>query len=594
VSQTSRTATTSLPLSRPARLLWAALILATLYLCYFHNLGALGLVGPDEPRYAWIARDMAETGDWVTPRLYGKPWFEKPPLYYWAAALSFKVFGVSEAAARLPSAVCALLATLAMAWLAWLLYGPETARWVLLLLPTTVGMIGFSHAAATDMPFAAMLTIAMVLAAHLLNLIPSPAASQNVSAPPFSFTSFTSSTSFTSFFLGVFLGLATLAKGPAAIILSGGGVLLWAALTKRWRDAFRCLHPVAIAGFCLTALPWYILCARRNPDFFHVFLIEHNFKRFLTPEFQHIQPFWYYLPVLLVALFPWTVFLLCTALFRAAICVRERRLLASHVTIFLSCWPLFCLLFFSNSQSKLPGYILPTIPVLGIYLAHGITSSRAGAVQTRVSSLLFALTFAAAVALGFSKSWFHLPKRILSYQQILVLLLWALGLMFLLLATSFLAKIGPSLAISLRIIAFAIFLLAIFALTDKRFIESYGIYNYSTRDLSRALKKLGASPQNLRLVRPRRSQQYQLNFYFHAELKEWDGEARSGDFLAGESISCASLKQGSSCKDLWGEMDKTDDWELLKISKPSLPSGLDGGGNGGRSAGGNLNDGQPR
>src|ERR1700719_3771774 len=151
---------------------WAVLILLTLYVCYFSHLGAFGFIGPDEPRYAWIARDMAETGDWVTPRLYGKPWFEKPIFYYWSAAVCFKLFGVSEAAARLPSAFSALLATLAMAWLAWRLYGTETARWLLLLLPTTVGMIGFSHAAATDMPFSAMLTVAMVCAAAVLGLIP--------------------------------------------------------------------------------------------------------------------------------------------------------------------------------------------------------------------------------------------------------------------------------------------------------------------------------------------------------------------------------------------------------------------------------------
>ena len=83
---------------------WAVLILLTLYVCYFSHLGAIGFIGPDEPRYAWIARDMAESGDWVTPRLYGKPWFEKPVLYYWSAALCFKLFGVNEASARLPSA----------------------------------------------------------------------------------------------------------------------------------------------------------------------------------------------------------------------------------------------------------------------------------------------------------------------------------------------------------------------------------------------------------------------------------------------------------------------------------------------------------
>src|SRR5690348_5094627 len=149
---------------------WAILIAVTLYVCYFSNLGVIGFVGPDEPRYAWIARDMAETGDWVTPRLYGKPWFEKPVLYYWMAGACFKFFGVSEITARLPSALCALFATLALAWLAWRTYGAETARWLLLLLPTSVGMIGFSHAAATDMPFSAMLTIAMVFAAIVLGL----------------------------------------------------------------------------------------------------------------------------------------------------------------------------------------------------------------------------------------------------------------------------------------------------------------------------------------------------------------------------------------------------------------------------------------
>src|SRR3989442_12690006 len=103
---------------------------------------------------------MVETGDWVTRRLYGKPWFEKLVLFYWGAALSFKFFGVSEASARLPSAFSALLATLALAWLAWRMYGAETAGLALLMLPTTVGMIGFSHAAATAVPVSRMLTIA--------------------------------------------------------------------------------------------------------------------------------------------------------------------------------------------------------------------------------------------------------------------------------------------------------------------------------------------------------------------------------------------------------------------------------------------------
>jgi hypothetical protein len=327
----------------------AVLIFVTLYVCYFSHLGTLGLVGPDEPRYAWIARDMAESGDWVTPRLYGRPWFEKPVLYYWGAALSFKLFGVSEVTARLLSALCALLATLALAWLALRLDSWELARWVLLLLPSTVGMIGFSHSAGPDMPFAAMLTMAMVSAAVALGLV-STRIPRNLSL----------------LFWGFFLGAAVLAKGPAAAILAGGAMLLWAAFTKRWRDSLILFHPIAIGAFFITALPWYVLCARRNSDFLRVFIIEHNFNRYLTPEFRHIQPFWYYLPIMVAALLPWAVWL---CWFR----VREAPAAASHAErachIFMAAWGFFPVLFFSLSKSKLPGYILPAVPALVFLIA---------------------------------------------------------------------------------------------------------------------------------------------------------------------------------------------------------------------------------
>ena len=306
---------------------------------------------------------MAESGDWITPRLYGKPWFEKPPLYYWSAALSFKLLGVSEASARLPSAVFALLATLAMGWLAWRIYGAETARWTLLLLPTSVGMIGFSHAAATDMPFAATLTLALVPVAILLHLIPAkrtefpPSGSDSQESSILTTaSSAASSTLLVSVLLGFFLGLATLAKGPAALILCGGGVLLWAVFTKRWRDTLGLLHPATILAFCLTALPWYILCAIRNPDFFRVFIIEHNFKRFLTPEFQHLQPFWYYAEILFIAILPWTA-LIVTA--RMASIERLRNASLSPAMYLLLSWAIFCVFFFTISRSKLPGYIFP-------------------------------------------------------------------------------------------------------------------------------------------------------------------------------------------------------------------------------------------
>src|SRR6266404_5860530 len=216
---------------------------------------------------------------------------------------------------------------------------PIDARWLLLLLPTTVGMIGFSHAAATDMPFSGMLTIAMVCAAVVLGL------TRNENSPVIPQTPWLALVLF-----GSFLGLAVLAKGPVGIILSGGAVFFWALVTKSWRDAFRLFHPAALASFCLTAFPWYILCARRNPDFFRIFIIEHNFRRYLTPEFQHIQPFWYYVPVLLIAFLPWTGIFLWSLVRGAANLWRSRS--ASASTLLFLCWAGFCVLFFSISKSK--------------------------------------------------------------------------------------------------------------------------------------------------------------------------------------------------------------------------------------------------
>jgi 4-amino-4-deoxy-L-arabinose transferase-like glycosyltransferase len=231
-------------------------------------------------------------------------------------------------------------------------------------------MIGFSHAASPDMPFTGMLTVAMVAAAVLLHLA-CPVGAQPYAEVERTNVATAEHTLLASILFGFFLALAVLAKGPAAIILCGGAVFLWALFTKRWRDAFRLLHPAAILTFCVTALPWYIICARRNPDFFRVFIIEHNFKRYLTPEFQHIQPFWFYLPVVLLALFPWTPQLL--ALVSNARRAWKEGTWRGPATFFFACSIVFTLAFFSISKSKLPGYILPALPLLGLLVAQAVS-----------------------------------------------------------------------------------------------------------------------------------------------------------------------------------------------------------------------------
>ena len=499
-----------------AKIGWAILIVATLYVCYFSHLGAIGFVGPDEPRYAWVARDMVETGDWITPHLYGKPWFEKPPLFYWGAALCFKLFGVSEAAARLPSAISALLATLAMAWLALRLYDAETARWLLLLLPTTVGMIGFSHAAATDMPFSGMLTIAMVAAAVVLGL------TRNENTPTIPRTPWLALVLF-----GFFLGLAVLAKGPAAIILCGGAVFFWALFTKRSRDAFRLLHPVAVATFCLAALPWYVLCARRNPDFLRVFLIEHNLKRYFTPEFQHIQPFWYYGPIVLLGCLPWTLLLL-----PAAIELKQSfndRLKSGATDLFLVSWSLFPCIFFTLSKSKLPGYILPAIPIFALFCVRGVIEllSRSGVLSR---TLLFGTSVVPPILIATTSRYLHRFRSFWMFDSFFDRIGYKLEIAFITFGVAvYLTILAAPVLILLRRTWIGVFymlgglvaFLWIAGLTAVPRLDRA----LSPRAESEALFKSGVEDAQVLLCGVPRSYSYGYSYYLRREIPEWDRQS---------------------------------------------------------------------
>ena len=515
-------------------MVWTILILAVLYVCYFSQLGVLGFVGPDEPRYAWIARAMAETGDWVTPRLYGQAWFEKPVLYYWGAAASFKVFGVSEAAARLPSAVCALLGTLAVGWLGWRVYGTATARWVLILLPTSIGMIGFSHAAATDMAFAGMLTIAMVCAAVCLGL------TRDEHTPILPRTPWLALILFC-----FFLGLAVLAKGPAAIILCGGAIFFWAIFTKRWRDAFRLLHPAAILAFCGTAMPWYILCARRNAEFFHVFIVEHNFRRYLTPEFQHAQPWWFYAPVLLVAFLPWTAMLVWAVSRGVRGYMRTRRM--SDAAWFFVCWAGFCVLFFSTSHSKLPGYILPAFPAVAALVARAYVSLerrqgsapegedlRLGAAQRIfrrvqvVGALAFFGLFGLAAFLATSPKSFAASAA--AARSVLVLF----GLANLVLGV-FGARKDDSRE---RYAAFACVPILVAMLAAGWLTPQFFPRDPSGRTIARELAAQRVPGNQLFVAGMNRSLRDGVSFYLHSEVRDWGVATETGGYLLSSAKNC--------------------------------------------------------
>jgi 4-amino-4-deoxy-L-arabinose transferase-like glycosyltransferase len=493
---------------------------------------------------------MAKTGDWVTPRLYGRPWFEKPPLYYWVAAVSFKIFGVSGAAARLPSAISALLATLALAWLAWRLYGAVTARWLLLLLPSSAGMIGFSHAAATDMPFSAMLAIAMVAAAVALRL---DAGAGGQAAAGREFSKAEGWVALLAF--GFFLGAAVLAKGPAAMILSGGAVFFWAVFTKRWRDAFRLFHPVALAAFFATALPWYLLCARRNPDFFRVFIIEHNFKRFLTPEFQHQQPFWYYAPIFFIAMLPWAVLSFASGASLIRKLLGKESL--SPSIVFLSTWTLFPLFFFTLSKSKLPGYILPAIPpaaALGAVYLAGLLSAEERRSRYRMLGAILAPVFGAAAALALALYYLY-PENSGS-----IAIGCAVFLFFLLGMVGFFTFTRRPVALLLAGMGGAVLCVA---LTSRRVLPRLD-WTLSARHAAQALTARGGPDAHAAAFKLNRAWLYGLNYYLRVELSEYDPASREPAyvFVSREGLETL-LRLGIHCVEIDSLSEKA---QLVRIA----------------------------
>jgi 4-amino-4-deoxy-L-arabinose transferase-like glycosyltransferase len=483
--------------------LWSVpLVLVVLYVCLFSGLGAIGLVGPDEPRYAAIARAMAETHDWVTPRLWGTPWFEKPVLYYWAAGAAMRLFGVSEFSARLPSALAALLAVFAATWTALRSYGLGPAWYTLLMLPTSVAMIGFARAAGPDMLFAGFLTAAMAVAVEMLQT-PRPGNLARV-------------------LFGFFLGAAVLAKGPAAIVLAGGATLLWAAFSRQWRAAFQLLHPVVIAAFFVTALPWYILCALRNPDFLRVFLWQHNFERYLTPIFEHRQPLWFYAPIAFVGILPW-VSMLCTL----PALMRHWRHLLDSPGMYCGCWVAFPMLFFSFSQSKLPGYIIPAIPPLFVVLAHGVARSvKLGGKGARnlffgTGALLLLPAMFLYVEIRGNGGLRGLPELNLTITVFIVVLG---GLLAVLCTTANRPRA-----------AFVIIVLLVSIIVEVINFRTLPELDpkISARTLAQQLLRLDPSSENVAVHSVARDWHYGLNYYLGRELPEWSSNSPQPVWLFG-------------------------------------------------------------
>ena len=380
---------------------------------FFYGMGQFGLIGADEPRYAQVAREMLERHDWITPVLGGHAWLEKPPLYYWQAMLAYSVLGVSDVAARVPAAIDATLLVIAV-YLFFRRFRCGVEVDAALITASCAGMIGYAHAASMDMALAATFSIGMLVwwawreGGNRIYLA--------------------------LFYLCMALGM--LAKGPVAPFLAGIVIVFFAVATRELRLIARTLWVPGILLFCAVALPWYAAVQMRNPQFFREFILQHNLARFSSDLYHHRQPFWYYLPVTAVALVPWTVFVLAAFVQSVRVWWTEVWRAGTksgsadpdfelQFSVFACCWLVVPLLFFSISQSKLPGYILPCVPAGAVLLADYLRRHLAQEADESVSkwlAVLHALVAAAPIVPSVLIAYLVTEHRLPAGRPVLVAL----------------------------------------------------------------------------------------------------------------------------------------------------------------------------
>lgn len=316
--------------------------LLALFLIWFGTLDYRKLVKPDEGRYAEISREMALSGYWVTPRLNGLKYFEKPPLQYWATALAFEAFGQSEWTARLWTALTGFLGVLLAGFTARRLFGPTAAFYAVAILASSLLYVAMAHINTLDMGLSFFLELAVCgfLLAQEGNR---------------------------RWMLAAWAGLAlaVLSKGIVALVLTGGTLLLYSLLSRDWTPWRRLEFMRGLPLFLLIAAPWFIAVSLANPEFPRFFFIHEHFERFLTTSHRRTAPGWYFVPILILGALPWTNMAL-QALPQAW---AKRAMPEFQARRFLLLWCLVVFAFFSVSQSKLPSYILPLFPALALLLA---------------------------------------------------------------------------------------------------------------------------------------------------------------------------------------------------------------------------------
>ncbi|MGA3031679.1 MAG: glycosyltransferase family 39 protein [Terracidiphilus sp.] len=519
---------------------WATVVEASIFLAFsvfFLLYGltpilggdGLGLVGADEPRYAQIAHEMLVRFDsahtlkdhlsaCVTPYLYGRPWLEKPALYYWRAMFLFQDFGVHDWSARLPSTTFAFI----MAGLIYLhmrRFRPGGHLDAALITVACVGIMGFARGASTDMQMAAPLAIG------LLGW----------------YAWYETGSKFWLYDIYFFTGLATLAKGPVAPFLAFVIIAAFAFLRKEWNILYRSLWWPGVVLYFAMVLPWFIAVQHQNPTFFREFFLEHNLARFATDRYEHNQPFWYYLVVMSLALMPWTVIAVRALIDGIQTSVAEWRLRHSRAgkplptrpgdafPEFLVVWSFIPVVFFSFSQSKLPGYILPAIPPITILTGDYLFRRRQQGLNRWIllghAALCGATTITVLLLPWFVSHGAHMPPPHAAGAAALAGI--GAGLLILIVTKGFgVARLRSATCWILVVLVFFLYGVGPFfgvpAIASTKRVIHLLDRTYSARALAAQIADLVPASETVAVFRVRRDVEYGLAFYRNREAANYE------------------------------------------------------------------------
>ncbi len=326
-----------------------AILAAAGAVLFFAGLGRLPLIEPDEGRNAEVAREMLASGDLITPHYNGFVYLDKPAVFFWMVAASFRFAGVNEFAARLPSALMALAALFLVWLLARRMFGEAAGLRAGLIFATTPLAIAFSRIVIFDMTLAFLVTLAMTSFWLALET--------DFKRPVFDLLFFAA------------IGIAAITKGPVGCLLPLLSVLTFGLVTGRLRHFKRFRWGIGALVFLTAALPWFLAVSMRHPDFPRYAFWDESLQRFATGSARRGGSIFYYIPVYFAGFLPWSFFLFYAALDKVR-SVRRLREESHRAWAFLISWSALIFLFFTLSRSKLPGYFLPAVIPLSILMAR--------------------------------------------------------------------------------------------------------------------------------------------------------------------------------------------------------------------------------